>query len=64
MKKEGILLLLYWLLFGSSMTFVGEYIISRPTNGLIQFICIVLGLILAVTLVKQTADLFNKFFKK
>jgi hypothetical protein len=64
MKKEGLLLFLSWIIFGISMTFVGEYIISRPTNGLIQLICILLGLILAVTLVKQTADLFNKFFKK
>ena len=64
MKKEGILLFLSWVIFGISMTFVGEYIISRPTNGLIQLICVLVGFILAVTLIKQTADLLNKFFKK
>lgn len=63
MKKRGILLFLSWIVYIISMTFVGEYIISRPTNELIQLICILLGLILAVTLVKQTADFFNKFFK-
>ena len=46
-----------------SITYIGEYIISRPVDEFIQLICVITGLMLAVALIKRTADFFNKFFK-
>lgn len=63
MKKSGILLFLYWILFGITITYLGEYIISRPVDEFIQLLCVITGFMLAVALIKKTADFFNKFFK-
>ena len=63
MKKSGILLFLSWIIFGVTITYLGEYIISRPVDEFIQLICVIAGFMLAVALIKKTADFFNKFFK-
>ncbi len=63
MKKGGILLFLSWIVYSITITYVGEYIISRPVDEFIQLICVITGLMLAVALIKRTADFFNKFFK-
>lgn len=61
MRKNGVFLFLSWAIFGISMAYVGEYIISRPMDEFIQLICVITSLMLAVTLIKKTADFFNKF---
>ena len=64
MKKNVVILFVSWILFGVYLTYIGEYVISRPMNGSIQLICIVVGLTLAVTLIRMTAETISKFLKQ
>jgi len=56
MKTTPLKLILGWVLWVIGMNTLTEYVISRPTNGTIQFISIIGMLIVTVFLVSKTYD--------
>lgn len=54
MKTTPLTLILGWVLWVIGMNTLTEYVISRPTNGTIQFISIIGVLIVTVFLISKT----------
>jgi hypothetical protein len=54
MKTTSLTLILGWVLWVIGMNTLTEYVISRPTNGTIQFISIIGVLIVTVFLISKT----------
>lgn len=64
MKKNPLIIVIFWILWGIGLNYVSEHIISRPVSGTIQFITILITLSVTALLIKQTHDCISNLLNK
>jgi hypothetical protein len=54
MKINPLIIVIFWILWVVGLDYISEYVISRPTDGSVQFLSLIFVLAMTVLLVKKT----------